>query len=324
MTSDDVLGRIINHDMYIEKANHIKNLYKGVTATKKQEIAFKSNKKSKSKKVVVESSSEEEEEEEDSSKVDAEEMALFMKKFKKCMNKKKFSKGDKKFNTKSTTKRLCYNCDKYGHFIANCPYEHRDDDDDDEKKKSKFYKKKKGYKKNDKPYKKKSYGEAHIGQEWDSNDESSNSDSDGVAIVTIKGTSSSIKSLFSKLNQGKHTCLMAKESKHKVKTKGSSSPEYVSSDDDDARDDDAPFPHGMNEKGVIKSLGKELVVRDQLLEVQEDLLEQERKITCDLKRFLKLEKEKNEELAQELAQGKETMSSLKSSSGALQDSYDVL
>jgi hypothetical protein len=35
---------------------------------------------------------------------------------------------------------------------------------------------------------------------------------------------------------------------------------------------------------------------------------------------LNLEKEKNEELAQ----GKETISSLKSSSGALQDSYDVL
>jgi hypothetical protein len=35
MISDDVLGRIINHDMYIEEANHIKNLYKGVSTTKK-------------------------------------------------------------------------------------------------------------------------------------------------------------------------------------------------------------------------------------------------------------------------------------------------
>jgi hypothetical protein len=60
-----------------------------------------------------------------------------------------------------------------------------------------------------------------------------------------------------------------------------------------------------------------LIVQDQLLEVQEDLLEQERKNTCELKRLLKLEKEKNEKLAQELAQGKET--SLKSSNGALQD-----
>jgi hypothetical protein len=56
MTSDDVLGRIMNHEMYIEEANHIKNLYKGITTTKKQEIALKANKKSKNKQVVVESS----------------------------------------------------------------------------------------------------------------------------------------------------------------------------------------------------------------------------------------------------------------------------
>jgi hypothetical protein len=94
ITFDDVLRRIINHEMYIEEANHIKNLYKGVTTTKKQEISLKAHKNGKNKQVVVESSSEEEEEEEgdDSSKCDAEEMALFMKKFKKYMNKKKFSK----------------------------------------------------------------------------------------------------------------------------------------------------------------------------------------------------------------------------------------
>jgi hypothetical protein len=57
-------------------------------------------------------------------------------------------------------------------------------------------KKDKDYKRSDKPYKKKSYGEAHIGQEWESDDESFNSDSDGVATVAIKGKSSSSKSLF--------------------------------------------------------------------------------------------------------------------------------
>jgi hypothetical protein len=35
MTSDDMLGRIINHEMYIEEANHIKNLYKGVSTSMK-------------------------------------------------------------------------------------------------------------------------------------------------------------------------------------------------------------------------------------------------------------------------------------------------
>jgi hypothetical protein len=35
MTSDDVLGMIINHEMYIEEVNHIKNLYKGISTSKK-------------------------------------------------------------------------------------------------------------------------------------------------------------------------------------------------------------------------------------------------------------------------------------------------
>jgi hypothetical protein len=92
-------------------------------------------------------------------------------------------------------------------------------------------KKEKSYKK-DKNYKKKGYGEANIDKEWDSGDESSNSDSDDVAIVTIRGSiSSSNKSIFPNLNKGKHTCLIAKESKKKVKSK-SYPPKYVSSDDE--------------------------------------------------------------------------------------------
>jgi hypothetical protein len=39
-----------------------------------------------------------------------------------------------------------------------------------------------------------------------------------------------------------------------------------------------------------------LVAQDQLLEDQEDLLEQERKSTCELKKLLKLEKEKMKNL----------------------------
>jgi hypothetical protein len=67
MSFDDVLGRIMNHEMYIEEANRVKNLSKCITTTKKQEIAFKANKKSQNKQVVVDSSSEEEEEEEEDS-----------------------------------------------------------------------------------------------------------------------------------------------------------------------------------------------------------------------------------------------------------------
>jgi hypothetical protein len=35
MTPDDVLGKIINHEMLVEEAQHIKNLSKGVISSKK-------------------------------------------------------------------------------------------------------------------------------------------------------------------------------------------------------------------------------------------------------------------------------------------------
>jgi hypothetical protein len=38
MTSDDVLRRIMNHEMNIQEANNIKNLYNGVSTSKKQNI----------------------------------------------------------------------------------------------------------------------------------------------------------------------------------------------------------------------------------------------------------------------------------------------
>jgi hypothetical protein len=241
------------------------------------------------------------------------------------MGKQKFFKGDKKDKFRSKTKRACYNCGKYGHYIANCPYERREEEDDKKKKK----KKKRSYK-NDKHYKKKTYGETHIDKEWDSDDESSDSDSDGVTTVAIKGSSSSRKSLFPNLNKGKHTCLMVKESKRKVKSKFTP-PKYVSSDDevdssDEEEDDEDALLNVMckNPKERIKGLLKEVEIRDELLVQQKKLLVQEKESNQELKKLLKLEKEKNKKLDQELVQSKETISSLKSSSGALPDSYDVL
>jgi hypothetical protein len=91
MTSDDVLGRIMNHDMNIQEANNIKNPYKGISTSKKQDIALKATNKSKKKKAIIESPSEEEEEEEDEDekKYDEEEMALFIKKFNKYIKKRR-------------------------------------------------------------------------------------------------------------------------------------------------------------------------------------------------------------------------------------------
>jgi hypothetical protein len=50
ITSDDVLGRIMNHEMNIQEANSIKNLYKGISTSKKQDIALKANKSKKKEK----------------------------------------------------------------------------------------------------------------------------------------------------------------------------------------------------------------------------------------------------------------------------------
>jgi hypothetical protein len=151
-TSDDVIGRIMNHEINIQEANNIKNLYKGVSTSKKQDIALKAN-KSKKKKVMIESPSEEEEEEEDEDnerEYDEDEVNLFIKKFNKFIKKRRPYKGEKK--EKSRSKRVCYNYGKNGHFIAQCPYERKEEDND---KRKKFDK---GYKEDKKYTKKKHYG----------------------------------------------------------------------------------------------------------------------------------------------------------------------
>jgi hypothetical protein len=83
------------------RANHIKNLYKGVTTTKKQDIALKASNKRKKKQIMIESSSEEEEEEDEEKEYDEDEMALFIKKFNKYISKRRAFKGDKKEKTRS-------------------------------------------------------------------------------------------------------------------------------------------------------------------------------------------------------------------------------
>jgi hypothetical protein len=132
-------------------------------------------------------------------------MTLFIKKFNKFISKGRPFKRDRK--EKPRSKRVCYNCGKNEHFIAQCPYERKEEYNDKKKKFDKSYKKDKKF------TKKKPYEQAHVGQEWNSSDESSESESDDLATIAIKGKASSSKSAF--LNLRKHTCLMAKESKRR-------------------------------------------------------------------------------------------------------------
>jgi hypothetical protein len=158
MTSDDVLGRIMNHEINIQEANNIKNFYKGISTSKKQDIAVKATNKSKKKKAIIESSSEEEEEEDEDDKEYDEVMTLFTKKFNKYIKKRKPYKGDRK--VKSRSRRVCYNYSKNDHFIAQCSHERKENND----KKQKFDK---GYKKDNKYNNKKPYGNhSHQGQSF--------------------------------------------------------------------------------------------------------------------------------------------------------------
>jgi hypothetical protein len=108
MTSDDVLGRIMNHEMNIQEANNIKNLHMGVSTSKKQDIALKAKKRNKKKKVLIESPSEEKEEEEEEEEeednereYDEDEMAVFIKKFNKFIKKRRPYKGERKEKPRS-------------------------------------------------------------------------------------------------------------------------------------------------------------------------------------------------------------------------------
>jgi hypothetical protein len=73
---------------------------------------------------------------------------------------------------------VCYLCGKSGHFIAKCPISSESDRDED----------KKGNKKEKRYYKKKG-GDAHICQEWDSDESSTDpsSDEDVANIAINKG-----------------------------------------------------------------------------------------------------------------------------------------
>jgi hypothetical protein len=90
----------------------------------------------------------------------------------------------------------------------------------------------------------------------------------------------------------------------------SSSPKYVTSDKDtlpsdnyaSSNDDDSlPSKVVKNPNAMIKGLMKQVGARDELLEQQEELLVQERKISEELKKLLELENGKVEKLDQELA-----------------------
>jgi hypothetical protein len=148
MSPEEVIGKFVSSDLIIKDSKHIVNLEQGATSTPEvQPVAFKATEEKKeestSSRVPI-----------DASKLDNEEMTLIIKSFHQILKQRRGR------NYKSHSKKVCYRCGKFGHFIAKCPISSESDRNDD----------KKGKKKQKKRYYKKKCGDAHICREWDSDD----------------------------------------------------------------------------------------------------------------------------------------------------------
>jgi hypothetical protein len=98
---------------------------------------------------------------------------------------------------------------------------------------------------------------------------------------------------------------MTNKSKKKIKINAHSSPKYITSDEDtlSSDDDDSIYIELLkNSNAMINGLMKQVGVRDELLEQQEEFLVQKRKSNEELKELIAFEKGKVEKLDQEVAQ----------------------
>jgi hypothetical protein len=179
----------MSFELMVKDSKHIVNLEQGTISTPKvQPVAFKATEEKKEEPTPTNRLPI------DASKLDNNKMALIIKSFRQILKQRKGK------DYKPRSKRVCYRCGKSVHYIAKCPYTSDSDRDNDKKGKKKMEKKE--------YYNKKKGGEAHIGQEWDSNESStdSSSDEDANNISINKGL------LFPNIG---HKCLMAKDSKKK-------------------------------------------------------------------------------------------------------------
>jgi hypothetical protein len=234
----------------------------------------------------------------DASKLDNEEMALVIKSFLQILKQRKGK------DYKPRSKKVCYKCGKPGHFIAKCPISSDSDRGDD----------KKGRRKEKKRYYKKKGGDAHVCQEWDSDESSSDSsdDEDAANIAVTKGL------LFPNVG---HKCLMAKDGKKK-KVKSKSSTRYESSSDDNASNEEdnlrTLFANlNMEQKEKLNELISAIHEKDDLLDSQEDFLIKENKKHVKVKNAYALEIEKCQKLSSELSTCHDTIANLRNENANL-------
>jgi hypothetical protein len=206
ISPEEVIGKFVSFELMIKGSKQI--VEQGSTSMLEvQPIAFKATEEKKeestSSRLPI-----------DASKLDNEEMALIIKSFRQILKQRRGK------DYKPSSKKVCYNCGKPGHFITKCPLLSDSDRGDD----------KKGKRKEKKRYYKKKGGDAHVCWEWDSDESStdSSSDEDAANIAVTKGL------LFPNVG---HKCLMAKDGKKK-KVKSRASTKYATSTDEDSSNDD--------------------------------------------------------------------------------------
>jgi hypothetical protein len=200
ISPEEVIGKFVSFELMIKGSKQI--VEQGGTSTPEvQPIAFKATEEKKeestSSRLPI-----------DASKLDNKEMTLIIKSFHQILKQRRSK------DYKPCSKKVCYKCGKPGHFIAKCPMSsdsYRGDDKRGKKKEKKRYYKKKG-------------GDAHICQEWNSVESSTDTsfDEDAANIVINKGL------LFPNVG---HKCLMAKDDKRK-KVKYRASTKYTTSSDE--------------------------------------------------------------------------------------------
>jgi hypothetical protein len=212
MSPKEVIGKFVSFELMVKDSKHIVNLEQGATSTPDvQPVAFKATEEKKEEptptnRLLI-----------DASKLDNDEMDLIIKSFRQILKQRKGK------DYKPRSKRVCYRCGKFSHYIAKCPYTSDSDRNDNNK----------GKKMEKKKYYNKKGGEAHIGREWDSDDSSTDSsfDEDTANIAINKSL------LFPNVS---HKCLMANDSKKK-KVHSRDTPKYTTSDDEGSsseKDDD--------------------------------------------------------------------------------------
>jgi hypothetical protein len=298
MSREEVIGKFVSFELMIKGSKKI--IEQGATSTPKvQPVAFKATEEKKeestSSRLPI-----------DASKLDNEEMALIIKSFRQILKQRKGK------DYKPRSKKVCYKCGKPGHFIAKCPLSSDSDRDND----------KRGKKKEKKRYYKKKGGDAHVCWEWDSDESSTDSFSDENAtnIVVTKGL------LFPNVG---HKCLMAKDDKKK-KVKSKSSTKYASSSDEDNSSDDEDnlltlFANlNMQQKEKLNELISAIHEKDELLDIQEDLLIKENKKHVKVKNAYAQEIEKCEHLNSELNICHDTISNLRTENANLIAKVDKL